>query len=53
MGETMEELEWHGNIKAKDSLYNDVLAVIHNVLYYYNLTSYKPQKTNKQVISNN
>lgn len=50
LNESMEELEWHGNIKVKYSLYNDVLAVIHNMLYYYGFTNHKPEKelTNRQ-----
>lgn len=42
--ESYDKIECGANYKLKNSLYQDTLTVIHNVLYYYNLTKYKPLK---------
>lgn len=50
LGDRFDEMDWHGEIKLKYSLYRDVVTVIHNILYYFDLTKHKPTKemTNRQ-----
>lgn len=51
MGESLQEIEWHADNKNKYSIYNDVLTVIHNILYYYCFSYLTPKKelTNRQL----
>jgi len=45
LDESLEEMvEWSVDKRIKYSLYSDVLNVIHNILYYYGLTTLAPQK---------
>jgi hypothetical protein len=44
MGENLEDIAWSVGNSLKRNLYQDVLTVIHNILYYFDLTKHKPKK---------